>query len=224
MRKWKVLLPIVAVAASVFVGPAVDANASTVFCTGPFSGTVNSSVIVPSGADCFMEGATIKGGVTVFPGAALETCFTTIQGSLNSTQDYLNIAQTTDIYGNVVLNRPGLVMTGIGTCSSVGPGEYASVLCPEFIGGNLTVMNAPANSQEVEVGGCNTIVLARPQAPVSLTSMQINGNVSIFGNHELVTVEGAYIGGNLACFNNHPQAEQGGNVVKGAIVGCAPLL
>lgn len=207
MRGWKVLAAAAVAVAGVVVAPAMSAQASTVFCNGPFTGTTNGAVIVPSGDACFMDWATVKGSVTVFPNAVLETCHAYIGGNVQSSQDYLNIGGFTTIQGNVVVNRPGLEgVYGQKGCSNQGitPNSVtlASVICPAYIGGNVTVSNAPADGATVDV--CESHIV---------------GNVQVLNNLENVYVSNNQIDGSLACFHNF-YAYDVNNVVKGWDVGC----
>ena len=207
MRKWKVLLSIAVAVGGVIAAPAMSAQASTVFCNGSFSGTTNGAVIVPSGGACYMNGAGVNGSVTVFPNAVLETCDTFIGGNVQSSRDYVNFGGFTDILGNVVIDRPGLQVYGT-PCSStnaVRPNEvteFASVICPQYVGGNVTVSNAPANSDSVLV--CESHIV---------------GNVQILNNLAEVDVVDNQIDGSLTCVHN-VAAFDIANLVKGWDVGC----
>ena len=207
MRKWKVLLSIAVAVGGVIAAPAMSAQASTIFCNGPFTGTTNGAVIVPSGDACFMDWATVKGSVTVFPNAVLETCHAYIGGNVQSSQDYLNIGGFTTIQGNVVVNRPGLEgVYGQKGCVSqeITPNSVtlASVVCPAYIGGNVTVSNAPDDGANIEV--CESHIV---------------GNVQVLNNLENVYVSNNRIDGSLTCVHNF-YAYDINNVVKGWDVGC----
>jgi hypothetical protein len=207
MRTWKVLLAIGVAVAGVVAAPAMSAQASTVFCNGTFTGTTNGAVIVPSGGACYMDWATVKGSVTVFPNAVLETCHAYIGGNVQSSQDYLNIGGFTSIQGNVVVNRPGLenVYGRICATNGVTPNvqvDLAGIICPAYIGGNVTVSNAPDNGDSVDV--CDAHIV---------------GNVQILNNQEDVFVSFNHIDGSLTCIHNF-YAYDVANVVKGWDVGC----
>jgi hypothetical protein len=207
MRKWKVLLSVAVAIGGVVAAPAMSAQASTVLCNGPFTGTTNSAVIVPFGGACYMNGATVRGSVTVFPNAVLETCNTFIGGNLQSSQDYVNLKFST-VQGNVVLNRPGLEgVYGTNLCSTGGISpnvivSSASSVCEVTIGGNLTVSNAPDDGEEATV--CYSHVV---------------GNVQVLNNQEDVVVMTTRIDGSLTCVHNF-YAYDVSNSVHGWDVGC----
>ena len=67
-------------------GPAAGAAlaAGPTYCTGTVTGVVPGDLIVPPGAACFREGATVEGNVEVRPGARFEAVSSTIEMSARS--------------------------------------------------------------------------------------------------------------------------------------------
>jgi len=64
-------------------------------------GTIKDSVVVPSGAPCFMSLITVRGGVTVEPGGELYATTGEIRGSISATGAFAVTVAGMVVRGNV---------------------------------------------------------------------------------------------------------------------------
>jgi hypothetical protein len=188
---------------------AASSNAASSNCNGVFTNTTFNAVIVPSWATCEIANSEIKGSVTVKPNGAFKTCTDLIDGSVTATQGYVNIDHRTQVLGSIVLNKPGIQQIPAGHICSTDEGVYStsSYICPNYIGGNLTVENGPKYGLNLEVGDCGWIDIA--------------GSFTISGNRLLVEAGQFDVTGSLVCVNNNPLPQFFGLFhVGGTTVGC----
>jgi hypothetical protein len=207
----KRILIVVALAATALVGTAITAassNAASANCTTTINNATLAAVIVPAGANCFINNSTVTGSVTVNKNALFETCNDLIKGSVNATEAYVNIDNGTEVDGSITLNKPGRHLSlGQGCTRPEGPSSYSSYICPNYIGGNLNIQNGPSWGYSTEVGDCGPV--------------EIHGSFTISGNRLLVEAGNFSTGGSLVCVNNWPQPEFFGWLTVGSqIIGC----
>jgi hypothetical protein len=210
MRKWLALaVALVAGVAWSLVSQGGTATASPSQCTHNYIGAHFDSVTVPAGQECSLRDSTVNGTVRVGPDSVLYVCGTTISGSLDATQSYVNVDDESTISGSVDLNASGVSnVFGEGNCDSQGGlGDYSSVLCPIRIGGSVSVENTPWWADEVGIGVCGDGI------------DPIVGSVTI--NHNRTNVELVYntIYGSLTCLDNNPTPEVNHNRINGSIHG-----
>lgn len=196
-----------AVAAFFVVVPAASAQAP-LNCDGMYTSGTYTSVNVPAGADCEMANVTVLGGVIVNKNANFTTCDTSISGSVTATKAYVNMDNDTSVGGSITLTNPGVAEYALDTMciTEYQSSDYASYLCPNYVGGSINVLKAPNWDDEVAIGECG--------------DMWIGGSVNIQHNREWVYIEDATIVGSLICVDNHPDASAWDVTVGGARIGC----
>jgi hypothetical protein len=177
-------------------------------CNGTYDGVTFSSLTVPAGGSCIISDSTVKGAVKVNKNAEFDACDVTVVGSVNATRAYVNIDNASWIGGSILLDQPGSpISLGGSPCSTGGSYDYSAYICPHYVGGAITVANAPYNDDlEVSIGECGW--------------MTIHGSVTIQNNKQWVEIEDATILGSLVCLNNWPTATAWDVTVRGARVGC----
>jgi hypothetical protein len=197
------MLALTAVGASVS-----NASSSLTTCNGTYDGVTFSSLTVPAGGSCIISDSTVRGGVRVNKNAEFDACDVTVAGGVNATQAYVNIDNTSWIGGGILLDQPGSPLSGGGSpCTERGSYDYSAYICPHYVGGGITVQNAPYNDDlEVSIGECGY--------------MTIHGAVMIVNNKQWVEIEDATIIGSLVCLNNWPDATAWNVTVTGARIGC----
>jgi hypothetical protein len=168
------------------------------------TGKVNGGLTV-TGSTC-VNNATVNGGITVLPGAALSLNSSTVHGGVTSAHGKAVTFCASLIDGSsTVSSTTGFVLIGDN-----GDDGYSC-------GGNdlRGTLNLSANAGQIELGG-----------------NQIKGGASISGTsgvgptvENLITeIEGNRISGQLSCSNNNPAPTDGGspNSATGGGVGqCA---
>ncbi len=135
MRKFLALTVALAAAALSWLVLAPASHASTPGnCSGSYSGTAFTTIIVAPNSFCEISNSSVLGAVIVNKNASFYTCNSTIGGSLTATQAYVNIDNGTSIKGAITLTKPGSSgLVGQGTCSEKGISEYSSILCPWYV-------------------------------------------------------------------------------------------
>ncbi len=210
------------------------ANAQNAFqCnTGPFStisngSTINSSLVVPAYATCFLSNVTVVGNVHVGMGATLgvfpsERQTVTIDGNIVADQcEFIELATSggvISVEGNVTIQYctdgggyggPNVTISGNFVCANNPNACFAQ---GGVVQGNLTVDNNNNNN----VGNI-----------VDVEGNQVSGNVDVSGNSgQTPIVGGNTIGGNLRCSGNSATLVDEGfpNIVSGSKLGqCAGL-
>jgi hypothetical protein len=198
-----------------------SASAATANCTSSYTHRTFSSINVPPGAECALQSSTVNGTIRVSPNASLYVCGTTVTGSLDAEQAYVNVDHWSKIYGSVTLDQPGVEevygelncgntcdvrsSTASPACEESGPADYSSVLCPKSIGGSLDITNAPYWANEISVGECGGI------NPI--------GSVDIIGNRAQVDLGNSQINGSLRCLNNDPDPDVYNTRINGSVHG-----
>jgi hypothetical protein len=200
------------------------AAASGVQCTGTMSGTIDANVVVPPGASCNLNGATVTGNVSIEEGASLDSGFgfagSTIVGNVSATDPVNVILLRSNIGGDVSITG----LKGGGCTSGLGA---------DTIAGNVDYANSASGSNFFEIGGgtcgdgdfANTIVgnvnIESNQGAVMLNGdgagggNQIGGNVDASGNTGGGSIHSNTIQQNFNCSANTPAYSVTGNNVSG---------
>jgi hypothetical protein len=158
------------------------ARADNTPCTGSLQGVINGNVVVPDGATCQLNNATVTGNVFVSTGASLA------MGVLGSVM----------ISGNLQADH----------CASVGVISFTTSLLS--IGGNVAIRSctemsgydvSSGSSGSVTIGG--NFLCQTNSAPCFAQRGSIGGNTIVSGNFGGTSiVAGNEIGGNLLCLRN----------------------
>jgi hypothetical protein len=177
-------------------------------CTGTNSG-IYSSVIVPSGFTCYLEGATVNGSVTVQPGGRLAVFGSTIKGSVNS-------------------DRAGTDTNRI---------FFSIVICESSITGSVTITRATSNVfvGDPDVGCDNntiggSVTLNSNDVGPELINNKISGSVTVNSNQgvthddpQSAHVQFDTITGALNCAGNVNGVKGGVNTAAAKTGQCAAL-
>jgi len=183
------------------------ASADDTICTGGAAGTVtgtHDNVVVPSGAICFIFGATINGNVEAESGALkLNIASSTVTGNI----------EADGVLGDVIVN----VVTVGGDVQIKNSGGSSSDLVNVVavtIGGDLEM----ENNTGFRVGGWTNLITG---------NFEFNGNLSTGGSQPSIVSDNT-VGENLECSGNTPVASDfpfGLNTVTGNAEGeCATLI
>jgi hypothetical protein len=160
------------------------ARADNRSCTGPLSGVINGNVVVPNGATCELNSATVNGNVLVGAGASLSVgVFGSVTISGNLTADHCASVSV------VPVPAPNAVSIGgnfaIRSCTGmsgydVGEGSLT-------IGGNFLCQNnsAPCFAQRGSIDG-NANVSHNSGGTSIVAGNKIDGNLLCFGNTAVV--------------------------------------
>lgn len=180
-------------------------------CTGFSVGQTFSTIVVPAGQNCEIDEATVVGSVSLGLNASFKTCASTIGGGITGTQNYVNIDNATTVGGSISLTRPGAEIRGGLICATTETVEgYSVYLCPNHVGGSITVQNASRYSDEVSIGECGP--------------MDVRGGVNLLHNSTETEVEDATIHGSVVCVGDNPTPELEDLSVGGAVTGCRASL
>jgi hypothetical protein len=157
------------------------ARADNTPCTGSLQGVINGNVVVPDGATCQLNNATVTGNVFVSTGASLA----------------MGVFGSVMISGNLQADH----------CASVGVISFTTSLS---IGGNVTIRSctemsgydvSSGSSGSVTIGG--NFLCQTNSAPCFAQRGSIGGNTIVSGNFGGTSiVAGNEIGGNLLCLRN----------------------
>lgn len=153
---------------------APPAYAGSTTCTGVITGP-HDNVVVPSGADCFLSNAQVKGNVQVMPGASLSIAggFNTIGGNVHGIHSRFVVftATLTRVGGNVHIHGGDA-----GTTSGVVPPADVG------IGGNATI----------ELNAGRTLVVRT----------RVDGQLHIFRNTDTVAIRSSFVVGHVRVEDN----------------------
>lgn len=200
----RLLLVVPLLAAGLALRPS-RAAAATVCDTGGSgvrSGVIKDSVVVRSGTTCNLEGAVVRGGVTVEPGAELVAYQgTEIRGSVSATAP-----AAVGIFVSVV--RGSVTVTG-----GVASGRSIRIQDND-IRGDVVLTGVTVDAADIQVGNNDV----RGSVILRQNSFTTFGEIYVFANE---------IGANLDCADNSPDPSLDGNTantVAGAKLGeCAGL-
>jgi hypothetical protein len=211
-------LTVMAAPAQAVFNPAA-CNTGSDYATS-FSGTTPGNVVVPSGATCNLQGATIGGNVIVQPGGRLI------------------IGGGTTVKGYVTSGGAG---TDTANPFGTGPEAFSVIICNSTIGGPVSVSNA---ASQVLIGGTSStgggcggnniagnVSVSNNQSLVTVSenggtcrapggTCKIGGSLFASNNVGPTKIFNNVIAGALACSNNAPGAiTGGGNTTGGSKTG-----
>lgn len=156
--------------------PGTDASSTTV-CTGTLSGSYQS-VLVPAGATCTLDGATVARNVTVEAGASLFTTNATIGGNLMSRDATTVRVIDTNVGRNVKVTGT----TGLTTIGGLGCSVDPSV--------------------------ANNVMLKDNSGNIALCDLTIARNLALMGNSRGIGVFHNTVGNSLLLFDNTGRASR----------------
>lgn len=176
------------------VGPTVASAsaATTTVCTGTLTGSYDR-LVVPAGATCTLQGATVTGNVTVNGGGSLVTMNTTIGGNVMSRGAETVRLINTSVSGNIMVSRTtGVVRIGSKGCR-VDPQAAGNLMlkwnlgnvavCDMSIGHNLAVFGTAGRvGLYRNTVGNNTLVFRNTGLANRVRSNTIRGNLNCRGN------------------------------------------
>ena len=219
MRCLLSLFAAVSLAASTVVVVAEPAFAATTYCDGFIDGQVSQKVIVPSGASCTLQQATVGGNVIVRPGG-----FLTLLGA-NLTHSNITakgpggiFINDSHISGNVTITR--LDTTGFFTnaiCNTTIQGDFTFkgshpgttfTMGTGFFGGEEGTCRVPLTVQ-------GSVTLAGNGAMLQFGGNSVAGNLVAVGNFGDGTIKDSSINGAFLCQGNTPPLTVTGNEVVG---------
>jgi hypothetical protein len=130
-------------------------------CTGYMSGSVDGNLVVPEGADCTLDYATVTGSLTVQSGATVDLSGSTIFGSIACNKCGSANADYSTVGGNFTINGEkqgsyidGNVVHGNLQILNSGAGDNGFQITSNNVGGNVTFNNNTGYSSI----GSNTII------------------------------------------------------------------
>ena len=190
-----------------FLASTSNSQLQMVRCLTVLTGKVNGGLIV-SGSTC-VNNATVNGGITVLPGAALSLNNSTVNGGIGSSG-----AKAVTLCTNSV-NGAGTVSTTSGFVLIGDNGDDGFSCGGNSLRGNLTLS---ANAGQLELGG-NQI-----HGGASITSTSGSGPTI---ENAATEIEGNQISGQLSCTKNTPAPIDDGSPnpsTGGGVEQCAALV
>jgi hypothetical protein len=189
------LVALTALAVSVLLLMASAASSGTLTCKTTLTGTIYNDVTVPAGAECTLDGATVKGTVNVTgTGASLiAKNGAKITGNLNANGSGNVLVTGTTINGDVTFAKV------------VGPKSF---VCGSTVGGNVTVSHS---SGQIKIGDETEYTEPRVFEVEECDSATIVwGNVTFNNNTaDVLQLAGSTVKKNVRVNNNMPGPEEG---------------
>ncbi len=191
MKKKLVFTAVSAVAAAgLYASPASAAPATD--CTTTLSGSYDK-IVVPDGATCTLDGATVKKNVTAGTGSSLYTMNATIGGNVMTRHSHTVQIIDTNVGHNIMVT---------GTRHMTKIGDDGCMIDPT-VGRNLMVKGntGPTAICSVQVG--NNLVVMGNSGSVGVFSNSVDNNLLTFRNSGPATrLRFNIIGINLNCQGN----------------------
>ena len=190
------LVALTAVAVSVLLLMASAASSGTTSCTTTLTGTIYNNVNVPAGAECTLDGATVKGTVSV---TGKEATLTVKNGA--KITENLNANGS----GNVMVT--GSTISGNVTFAYVaGPKTF---VCGSTVGGSVTVSHS---SGQIKIGDEREYI--EPSAVFEVeecdSGTTVWGSVTFNNNTaDVLQLAGSTVKRNVTVNNNGPGPEEG---------------
>ncbi|MDX6296326.1 MAG: hypothetical protein QOI51_183 [Nocardioidaceae bacterium] len=196
----RVIFALAAVAcAGIFASPATAAT--TTQCTSTLTGGTYDKIVVPAGATCTLDGATVNSNVTVGAGSSLHTRFTTIGGNVMSRDAASVRLIDTNISHNVMITgTTGSTKIGSKGCKvdPIAAGNLmfkfnsgTIAICDVSVGHNLALM---ANSGRIgafrNVVGNNGLLFRNTGPANRLRDNTVTVNINCSGNTGRVITSG----------------------------------
>jgi hypothetical protein len=198
-------------AAGLYATPASASQATE--CSGTLSGTYDR-IVVPDGATCTLDGATVTKGVTVGAGSSLYTTNATIGGNLMARHAHTVHVIDTNVGHNIKVS---------GTTHMTKIGDAACMVDPT-VGHNVMVKgnSGPTAICSLSIG--NNLAVFDNTGSVGIFSNNVTNNLLTFRNSGNATrLRYNTVGINLNCEDNtSPIFVNLGNTAGGAAMGqCA---
>lgn len=163
--------------ALILAAPALVASGSTVRaantnCTGPLTGTITGTVLVPSGASCTLSDATVTGNVQVLQNASLTVDATQQPTTINGNIQAINCASAL-LEGGVTVTGNVQIVQCTQKSGFVGPGVN--------IGGSFQCSNN-AGGCEANLGNVHGSVQLQGNGASDISLVSVAGNLQCTGN------------------------------------------
>jgi hypothetical protein len=215
------------------VGATPAAGDGDTRCVGVFTGTADN-VIVPSGVECILQGAQVRGNVLAKPESMLFIEQSTVHGNV----EVKRLAHTGSfqslIGGNYRCDDcffEDVVETRVGGNVAITGADDGDFIIESTIGGNVQIENSLAGAFAFIIAG-NTIggdvKFEKNRGPVAIEANRISGELQIFDNNVLgacppencgMPLENGHfndnqvLGGNMQVFRNKGPTEVMRNVI-----------
>ncbi|MBA3310805.1 MAG: hypothetical protein H0U28_12280 [Nocardioidaceae bacterium] len=208
-----------AVAVLGFAQSPAEAATKTTQCDGTLTGTYQR-VVVPEGATCTLDGATVRGNVVVKSGATLVSLFTDVRGNIRGTD-----AKTVRIIGDIDTRLARNIFL-TGTTDRIVIGAEGCQLDPP-VAHNVMLRDNSATIAVCEVTTKNNIVVAGNTGQIGLFRNDAGTNLRVVGNDVVddrpIRLRNNTADVNLACRENSPAPQGNGNEAAHKTGQCAGL-
>jgi hypothetical protein len=179
------------------VDPLAPTGPANLQCRGAFVGGVYHDVVVPSTPpnDCYLNGTTVTGNVTVQQTGGLRTDSVNIHGNLQANYArYIAVGFPNSIVGgNIQIQHTTSVPTMYGA--------VANYICRTQLGNDLQIGQSAA-AAKFNIGGIG----GPPQAPVGFASCSfantVGGNIQTMNNAGELWISDNTVSGNLQAGSN----------------------
>lgn len=205
-------------------------------CTGTMTGTY-AAINVPAGATCTLDGATVRGNVTVGIGSTLMTTGSTIRLNVKGNLAAKVHIIDTDVWGQIHLTRTaGEIIIGNDGCK-VDPNAGGNInlqdnfgpiaICQMMVKNNILLHGNHNRIGVFDNRVGNNIHVYRTDAPaIRLRDNTVRGNLAMFDNTvvKAFVAKGNTIGGKANCRGNMIAPTGSANTAAGGLTGqCAGL-
>lgn len=202
MKRLLALGVAVGAAALSLQAPAASA-ATTTTCDGTLTGTYDA-VLVPAGATCVLDGATVTGHVRVQSGGTLKATGSTL-GSLHSEGARTVRLTDTDVSGNIKVS---------GTVRATVIGGQGCQVDP-VVAGNVIVTNNLGNVAVCDLTVAHNLLVIGNDGRVGLYRNTVGDNIELADNSGLANrVRDNTVSVNLNCHDNSGKVLSSGNTAK----------
>jgi hypothetical protein len=151
--------------------PASAAPKAATECTGTLSGSFDS-IVVPAGATCTLDGATVSKSVTVEKDASLFTSKSTIGGNLMSRNAQTVRVIDTDVHRNLMVSGTQGITTIGGMDCHVDPA----------VANNLMLKNNHGNIAVCDLTIARNLVLQGNTRGIGVFHNTVGNNILLFDN------------------------------------------
>lgn len=206
----KKLLPLLAVlgATVAMLVMATTAAAGDTTCNGTLPAGSYDNVVVPSGANCTINGSTLKGNLLLQPGAnVVDVRNTTINGNVQGESFRSLDLHVSRVNGSVQLKKWTVNVQICGT-------RTQNIQVEEGTAGRLLIGGTCASFGGNTTSGNIQVVKNRlTTSPAQIHNNTVGGDLQVFTNSGSVAIDirGNSIRGNLQCKENRPAPTGGGN-------------
>jgi hypothetical protein len=182
-------LVVVALFVSVgMVAGAPVAQAGDTRCTGVFTGTADN-IIVPSGEECILEGALVRGNALAEPDSGLFIETSTVRGNVEAKERALTGSFQSSIGGNYKCDDcffEDVVETTVGGSVEIKGADDGDFVIGNIIEGNVQIEESLAGDFAfviVQNTVRGNVKLEKNQGPVVIDDNLIYGELQIFENN-----------------------------------------